>query len=83
MLSDLLCTVPLDVSKFPAAASRVDISSAIVRCSATYKVNAVHFVGNSATITFSSASDRDAVMRFESVRVGDVDCIVRGDGPRP
>ena len=23
------------------------------------------------------------VMRFESVRVGDVDCVVRGGGPRP
>lgn len=77
MLSDLPCTVTLDVSKFPAAASRVHISSAIVRRSAAYKVNAVHFVGNSARITFSSASDRDAVMCFESVRVVDVDCILR------
>ena len=28
-----------------------------------------------ARVTFSSASDRDAVMHFESVRVGDVDCV--------
>ena len=34
-------------------------------------------------LLFSSASDHDAVMRFESVRVGDVDCVVRGGGPRP
>ena len=36
-----------------------------------------------ARVTFSSASGRDAVMRFESVRVGDVDCVMRGGGPRP
>ena len=70
-------------SKFPAAASRVDISSAIVNRFTAYKVNAVQFVGNLARVTFSPASDRDAVMRFESVRVGDVDCVVRGGGPRP
>ena len=34
-------------------------------------------------LAFSSASDRDAVMRLESVRVGDVDSVVRGVGPRP
>ena len=33
---------------------------------------------NSVHVTFSSASDRDTVMHFESVRVGDVDCVVRG-----
>ena len=44
---------------------------------------AVQFVGNLARVTFSSASDRDAVVRFESVRVGDVDCVVRGGGPIP
>ena len=38
---------------------------------------------SSARVTFSSASDRDAVMRFESIRVGDVDCVVRGGGLRP
>ena len=68
----------LDVSKFPAAASCVEISSAIVNGFNPYKVNAVQFVGNFARVTFSSASDRDAVMRFESVRVGDVDCVVHG-----
>ena len=36
-----------------------------------------------ARVTFSSASDRDAVMRFEAIRVGDVDCVVCGGGPRP
>lgn len=82
-LSDLPCTVTPDVSKFPTAASRVDISSAIVHRFAAYKVNAVHFVGKAARRTFSSASDRDAVMCFESARVGDLDCIVRGVGPRP
>ena len=63
--------------KFPAAVSRVEISSAIVHRFTAYKVNAVQFVGNLARVTFSSASDRDAVMRFESVRVGDVDCVFR------
>ena len=81
MPSDLPCTI-LDVFKFPAAASRVDISSAMVHRFTTYKVNAVHFVGNLARVTFSSASDCDAVMRFESVRVGDVDCVMRWGGPR-
>ena len=76
--SDLTCTIVLDVSKFPAAASRVDISSAIVQRFTACKVNAVQFVGNLTRVTFSSASDRDAVMHFESVRVGDVDCVVRG-----
>ena len=79
---NLPCTIVLDVSKFPAAASRVEISSAIVHCFTAYKVNYVQFVGNLARITFSSASDSDAVMRFESVRVGDVDCVVHGGGPR-
>ena len=78
MPSDLPRTIVIDVSKFPAAASSVDISSAIVNCFTAYKVNAVEFVGNLARVTFSSASDRDAV-----IRVGDVDCVVRGDGPRP
>ena len=35
-----------------------------------------------ARITFLSASGRDAVMRFESVHVGDDHCVVRGGGPR-
>ena len=83
MPSNFPCTIVLDVSKFPAAASRVEISSAIVHRFTAYMVNAVQFVGNLARVTFSSASDRDAVMRFESVRVGDVDCVVRGGGPRP
>ena len=77
-----LSSFVLDVSKLPAAASRVEISSAIIHRFTTYKVNAVQFVGNLARVTFSSASDRDAVMRLESVRVGDVDCVVRGGGPR-
>ena len=83
MPSDLPRTIVLDVSKFPAAVSRVEISSAIVHRFTAYKVNAVQFVGILARVTFSSASDRDAVMRLESVRVGDVDCVVRGGGPRP
>ena len=83
MPSDLPRTIVLDVSKFPAAVSRVEMSSAIVNRFTAYKVNAVQFVGNLARVTFSSASDRDAVMRLESVRVGDVDCVVRGGGPRP
>ena len=66
-------TIVLDVLKFPAAASRVDISSTIVNRFTAYKVNAVQFVGNLARVTFSSAS----------VRVGDIDCVVRGGGPRP
>ena len=83
MPSDLPRTIVLDVSKFPATVSPVEISSAIVNRFTAYKVNAVQFVGNLARVTFSSASDRDAVMRLESVRVGDVDCVVRGGGPRP
>lgn len=83
MPSDLPRTIVLDVSKFPAAVSRVEMSSAIFNRFTAYKVNAVQFVGNLARVTFSSASDRDAVMCLESVRVGDVDCVVRGGGPRP
>ena len=59
-----ICLVVLDVSKLPAAVSCVEISSAIVHRFTAYKVNAVQFVGNLARITFSSASDLDAVMRF-------------------
>ena len=69
MPSDLPCTIVLDVSKFPAAASRVDISSAIVNRCTAYKVNAVQFVGNLARVTFSSASDHDAVKRALSLFV--------------
>ena len=76
-------TIVFNVSEVSAAASRVDISSAIVNRFTAYKVNAVQFVGNLARVTFSSASDRNAVMCFESVCVGDVDCVVRGGGPRP
>ena len=82
MRSDLPFTNVLDVLKFPAASSRVYISSAIVHRFTAYKVNAVQFVCIFARVTFSSASDRDAVMRFESVSIGDVDCVVRGGGPR-
>ena len=81
MPSDLPRRIVLDVSKFPAAVSHVEISSAIVHRFTAYKVNAVQFVGNLST--FSSASDRDAVMRFESVCVGDVYYVVRGGGPCP
>ena len=83
MPSDFPRTIVLDVSKFPAAFSPVEMSSTTVNRFTAYKVNAVQFVGNLARVTFSSASDRDAVMRFESVRVGDADCVVRGGGPRP
>ena len=41
MPSDLPCTIVLDVSKFAAAASRVDISSAIVNRFTAYKVSSV------------------------------------------
>ena len=41
MPSDLPCTIVLVASKFPAAASRVEISSAIVHRFTGYKVNAV------------------------------------------
>ena len=82
MPSDLPCTVPLDVSKFPATASCVDISSAIVCRFAACEGNALQFVGNSGRVTFSFASHRDAAMHFESVRDGDVDRVVRGGGPR-
>ena len=64
MASDLPGTIVLDASKFPAAASRVDISSAIVNRFTAYKVNAVQFVGNLARI-------------FESSDIGNVDnCLV-------
>ena len=82
MPSDLPRTVALDVSKFPATASCVDISSAIVCRFAAWEGNALQFVGNSGRVTFSFASHRDAVMHFESVRDGDVDRVVRGGGPR-
>ena len=82
MPSDLPRTIVLDVWKFSAAVSRVKISSAIVHRFTAYKVNAVQFVGSLARVTFSSPSDRAAVMRMETVRVGDVDCVVRGGGPR-
>ena len=39
MPSDLPRTIVLDVSKFPAAVSRVEISSAIVNRFTAYKVN--------------------------------------------
>lgn len=83
MPSDLPSTVALDVSKFPAIASCVDISSAIFCHFATYEGNAVQFVSNSGRVTFSSASHRDAVKHFESVCIGDVDRVVREGGPRP
>ena len=67
MPSDLPPTIVLDVSKFPAAVSRVEISSVIVNRFTAYKVNAVQFVPNLARVTFSSASDRETVMRLESV----------------
>ena len=78
MPSDLPCTVALDVSKFHAAASRVDISCAIVHRFTAYKVNVVLFVANLPRVNFSSASDREADICFKSVRVGDVDRVLRG-----
>ena len=70
MPSHFPCTVVLDVSKFPVAASRVDISSAIVIRFTAYKVNAVQFVGSLARVTYSSASDRDAVMALSLFVLG-------------
>ena len=52
MPSDLPRTIVLDVSKFPAAVSRVEMSSAIVNRFTAYKVNAVQFVGNLARVGF-------------------------------
>ena len=52
MPSDLPRTIVIDVLKFPAAASRVEISSATVNRFTAYKVNAVQFVGNLARVTF-------------------------------
>ena len=45
--------------------------------------NAVQFVGNLSRVTFSSASKRDAIMRFESVRVRNVNCVMSGSGLHP
>ena len=52
MPSDLPCTIVLDVSKFPAAPSRVKTSSAIVNRFTAYKVNAVQFVSNLLELFF-------------------------------
>ena len=41
---DLPRTTVLNVSKFPAAVSRVEMSSAIVNRFTAYKVNAVQFL---------------------------------------
>ena len=76
-------TIALDLSNFPSSVSAADIASAIVSRFATFKVNAVQLLGKLAKVTFDNTSDKESVMRFESIHVGEVECPVRGGGPRP
>ena len=76
-------TAALDLSNFPASVSAADIASAIVSRFATFKVNAVQLLGKLAKVTFDNTADKESVMRFESIHVGEVECPVRGGGPRP
>ena len=76
-------TIALDLSNFPAYVSAADIASAIVSRFATLKVNAVQLLGKLAKVTFDNTADKQSVMRFESIHVGEVECPVRCGGPRP
>ena len=76
-------TIALDLSNFPASVSAVDIASAIVSRFATFKVNAVQLLGKLAKVTFDNTADKESVMRFESIHVGEVECPVRGGSARP
>ena len=76
-------TIALDLSNFPASVSAADIASAIVSRFATFKVNAVQLLGKLAKVTFDNTADKESVMRFESIHVGEVECPVRGGGARP
>ena len=61
------------------SASRVYISSPLVRRFAAHKVNTLQFVGNSAFPLLLISTLLCALSLF----VSDVHCVVRGDGPRP
>ena len=76
-------TVALDLSNFPASVSAADIASAVVSRFATFKVNAVQLLRKLVKVTFDNTADKESVMHFESIHIGEVECPVRGEGPRP
>ena len=64
--------------------SRQDVVTAIIETFQPARpVVAVQFLGYDAKVTFEQVAHKREVMACEHIRIKDVDCAVRGGGPRP
>ena len=79
------CIVSLDVRELASGGmSRQEVVSAIIDTFQPARpIAAVQFLGYDAKVTFEQAAHRREVMECEHIRIKDVDCVVRGGGPRP
>ena len=79
------CTVTLNVRELASGGlSRQDVVSAIIDTFQPARpIAAVQFLGYEAKVTFEQMAHKREVMACEHIRIKDVDCPVRGGGPRP
>lgn len=74
-------TVTLELERFPASVSCVDIVKAIKDHFVGYTVLSVEFIpGNRAQVTFDCAEHKEFIETLETVSFGDVECRVVGGG---
>ena len=79
------CTVTLNVRELASGGmSRQDVVTAIIDTFQPARpIAAVQFLGYDAKVTFEQVAHKREVMACEHIRIKDVDCAVRGGGPRP
>ena len=79
------CTVTLNVRELASSGmSRQDVVSAFIDTFQPARpIAAVQFLGYDAKVTFERETHKREVMACEHIRIHDVDCAVRGGGPRP
>ena len=79
------CTVTLNVRELASGGmARPEVVSAIIDYFQPARpIAAVQFLGFDAKVTFEKEVHKREVMECEHIRIRDVDCAVRGGGPRP
>ena len=79
------CTVTLNVRELASGGmSRQDVVTAIIDAFQPARpIAAIQFLGYDAKVTFEEVAHKREVMACEHIRIKDVDCAVRGGGPRP
>ena len=79
------CTVTINVRELASGGmSRQEVVTAIVETFQPARpIAAVQFLGYDAKVTFEQVAHKREVMACEHIRIKDVDCAVRGGGPRP